>query len=134
VGVKFTSDVAGAVTGVRFYKGSGNIGTHTGSLWSASGTRLATATFTNETSSGWQTVTFSTPVQIAAGTTYLASYFAPKGHYAVTASAFATVGLDRAPLHIPIAGAGYLYGSSGGFPSKVSNHNYWVDVVFQPAS
>ena len=33
--VKF---VTGTVTGVRFYKGAGNTGTHTGHLWSATGT------------------------------------------------------------------------------------------------
>ena len=38
VGVKFRSDVYGAVTGVRFYKASANTGTHVGSLWTASGT------------------------------------------------------------------------------------------------
>ena len=47
--MKFQSSVAGWVAGVRFYKGTGNNGTHTGSLWSASGTLLATGTFTNET-------------------------------------------------------------------------------------
>src|SRR5262249_17437112 len=34
VGMKFTADVAGNVTGVRFYKGTSNIGTHIGDLWS----------------------------------------------------------------------------------------------------
>ena len=33
-GVKFTASVAGYVTGVRFFKGAGNTGTHLGSLWS----------------------------------------------------------------------------------------------------
>ena len=47
LGVKFQSDVSGVVSGVRFYKGDGNIGTHTGSLWTVDGTLLATATFTN---------------------------------------------------------------------------------------
>ena len=42
LGVKFTSSVNGWVAGVRFYKGAGNNGTHTGSLWSATGTLLAT--------------------------------------------------------------------------------------------
>ena len=46
LGVKFRSDVAGTVTGVRFYKGTGTTGTHTGTLWSSTGTKLATATFT----------------------------------------------------------------------------------------
>ena len=38
VGVKFRSDVAGSVTGIRFYKASTNTGTHVGSLWSSTGT------------------------------------------------------------------------------------------------
>ena len=73
LGVKFESSVAGYITGIRFYKGSGNTGTHVGYLWSNTGTLLATATFTNETASGWQQVNFSTPVGIAAGTIYIAS-------------------------------------------------------------
>ena len=52
LGVKFRSDVYGAVTGVRFYKSAANTGTHVGSLWSADGTRLAQATFTNESAVG----------------------------------------------------------------------------------
>ena len=60
--MKFQSSVPGWVTGVRFYKGTGNNGTHTGSLWTSSGTQLATGTFTNETASGWQTLTFANPV------------------------------------------------------------------------
>ena len=50
LGLKFRSDVAGTVTGVRFYKGTSTTGTHTGTLWSSSGTMLATATFTGESS------------------------------------------------------------------------------------
>jgi Domain of unknown function (DUF4082)/Fibronectin type III domain len=41
--VKFRSDVAGFVTGVRFYKAALNTGTHVGNLLSNTGTRLATA-------------------------------------------------------------------------------------------
>ena len=50
--MKFTSDTTGLVTGVRFYKASANTGTHTGSLWSATGTLLATATFSSESRLG----------------------------------------------------------------------------------
>ena len=35
LGVKFRADQDGFVTGIRFYKGTGNTGTHTGSLWSS---------------------------------------------------------------------------------------------------
>ncbi len=49
LGVKFRSDVAGTITGIRFYKATANTGTHVGNLWSSTGTQLATATFTDET-------------------------------------------------------------------------------------
>jgi len=72
LGMKFQSSVAGWVAGVRFYKGTGNGGTHTGSLWTSSGTLLATGTFTNETATGWQTMLFTNPIQISANATYVA--------------------------------------------------------------
>ena len=74
LGVKFQSDVSGVVSGVRFYKGDGNIGTHTGSLWTVDGTLLATATFTNESSDRLAGSSFPSPVAITAGTRYVASY------------------------------------------------------------
>jgi hypothetical protein len=72
--------------------------THTGSLWSVAGTLLATGTFTGGTSSGWQQLNFSTPVAIAANTTYVASYHTG-GWYYTSESYFASVGRDSAPLH-----------------------------------
>jgi hypothetical protein len=136
LGVRFRSDVAGYVTGVRFWKGAQNNGTHTGNLWSASGGRLATAVFTGESSSGWQQVTFATPVAVTAGTTYIASYHTTSGYYAADAGAFATAGVDNAPLHALRDGVDgpngvYRYGSTSGFPSSTwQASNYWVDVVF----
>ena len=136
LGVKFRSDVAGSVTGIRFYKASTNTGTHVGSLWSSTGTLLAQATFANETASGWQQVTFSSPVAIAANTTYVASYHAPNGHYAEDDNYFASSGVNSAPLHALAAGVDgpdgvYAYGASSTFPTNnYLSANYWVDVVF----
>src|SRR4051812_46012151 len=59
LGVKFTADVDGFVTAIRFYKGAQNTGPHVGHLWSAAGTLLATATFSGESTSGWQQVPLS---------------------------------------------------------------------------
>lgn len=136
VGVKFRSDVSGAITGIRFYKGSGNTGTHTGSLWSASGSLLATGTFTNETASGWQTLLFSSPVQISANTTYVASYHS-SGFYALNWGYFSNQGANNAPLHALQNGVDgpngvMTYDSSGGqFPAYSGNaNNFWVDVLF----
>ncbi len=104
LGVKFRSDIAGYITGISFYKGGGNTGTHVGHLWTSSGTLLATATFSGETATGWQQVSFASPVAISANTTYVASYFAPAGGYAIDAGYFATSGYDNAPLHAWLMG------------------------------
>ena len=69
VGLKFQASSNGEITGLRFYKGPGNTGPHVADLWSSTGTLLATATFTNETASGWQQVNFAAPVATTAGTT-----------------------------------------------------------------
>ncbi|MFI7544407.1 DUF4082 domain-containing protein [Actinoplanes sp. NPDC049599] len=136
VGVKFRADTDGFVTGVRFYKGSGNSGTHIGHLWTGAGANLGTVTFTAETATGWQTATFASPVAITADTTYVASYYAPNGRYASDDGAFATAGVDNAPLHALRDGADgangvYRYGAGGGFPTNTwQSANYWVDVVF----
>ncbi|MGC5020488.1 DUF4082 domain-containing protein [Micromonospora sp. DT47] len=131
VGMRFSSDVAGSVNGVRFYKGVDNTGTHTGSLWSSSGALLATGRFVGETDSGWQTMLFSSPVAITANTPYVVSYSTPSGHYAVDVNGF-SAGVTNAPLRVPAGGGSYQYG--GGFPVSGVNHNYWVDVVFTPGS
>jgi hypothetical protein len=136
VGVKFRANVAGQVTGVRFYKGGLNTGTHVGSLWSGTGTQLATATFSDETASGWQQVNFAAPVAIAANTTYVASYFAPVGRYAVNGAYF-TAAVTNGPLtalasatETPGNGL-YRYTATPAFPNATYNsENYWVDVVF----
>jgi glucose/arabinose dehydrogenase len=136
LGVKFTSDVAGFVTGIRFYKSEANTGMHTGSLWSSTGTRLATATFTGESASGWQQLDFTPPVAIQPDTVYVASYFAPNRHYSGTLDYFATQGVDSPPLHALADGESggngvYAYGATSTFPSNTSRaQSYSVDVVF----
>jgi len=138
VGVKFRSDVAGTITGIRFYKSAGNTGTHVGSLWSSAGTRLATATFTGETASGWQQVSIAPPVAIQANTVYVASYFSPNGHYSGNFDYFATQGVDTPPLHALMTGVSggngvFAYGPTSTFPVNTYRAlNYWVDVLFGP--
>ncbi|MGZ3599858.1 MAG: DUF4082 domain-containing protein [Ktedonobacterales bacterium] len=135
LGLKFTADVNGYINGIRFYKGTTNTGTHTGSLWSSSGQLLATATFTNETASGWQQVLFSQPVAITAGTTYVASYHTNVGNYAYTTGGFAS-SIDNGDLHASASGSSggngvFIYSSSSKFPNQTYNAtNYWVDAVF----
>lgn len=138
-GVRFRADFDGFITGIRFYKGSKNTGTHIGNLWSNTGTLLGRAVFSNETASGWQQVSFASPIPVTANTTYVASYFAPVGHYSVTTSYFGSES-DSPPLHflqdgIDGANGVFSYSSTSIFPSSTfKSSNYWVDVVFVPAS
>ena len=92
LGISFKSDVNGYITGIRFHKGSNNTGTHVGNLWNSTGKLLGSATFTNETASGWQQVNFSTPVAITANTIYRASYHSTIGHYSVSSNYFTSSG------------------------------------------
>ena len=132
VGVKFQSDVSGYVSGIRFYKGVENIGTHVGHLWSSTGTLLATVAFANESASGWQTATFDAPVAINVGTVYVVSYYSPAGYYAFDSGYFAT-GYNNAPLRAPASGVagpnGVYFNNGSGFPTSGSNNNYWVDLI-----
>jgi hypothetical protein len=136
LGVKFRTDVGGFITGIRFYKGSGNNGTHIGNLWSSTGQRLASAQFSNETATGWQQVTLASPVAITANTVYVASYFARHGNYAGDNLFFASAGVDNGVVHLLRDGVSggngvYAYGATSAFPSQTYQaSNYWVDVVF----
>jgi hypothetical protein len=137
LGLSFTSDVSGYITGVRFYKSSANTGTHVGNLWDSAGNLLASGTFTAESASGWQQVTFPNPVAVTANTLYVASYHASGGHWSVDWSYFANSSADNAPLHAPKNGTAtpngvYAYGSGSAFPANTNSANYWVDVLFNP--
>jgi chitodextrinase len=137
LGVKFRTDVAGTVTAIKFYKAANNTGTHTGKIWTATGTQLASGTFTNETASGWQTLILSSPVSILANTTYIASYHAPVGRYWASNNFFSSSGVINGELRALQNGVDggngvYAYGPSS-FPNQsYQSTNYWVDVVFLP--
>jgi len=138
VGMIFYSDVAGQVTGIRFYKSTANTGTHIGVLWDINGTKLAQVTFTGGTSSGWQSMTFASPVSITANTMYVASYYSAGGHYADGDSSqdFNTT-KTNGPLHGIVSGYnGYVngvfaYNNGVIFPEQTYQaSNYFVDVLF----
>ncbi len=136
LGMKFRPEIDGVITGIRFYKSAANIGTHVANLWTSTGALLASATFTNETASGWQVVAFATPVQVTAGTTYVASYWSPNGRYSVNGGYFSAGGVASWPLSA-LGNAespnGVFNAGSSGFPTGSWNaSNYWVDVVFTP--
>jgi hypothetical protein len=135
VGVRFSPKVNLWATGVRFYKGSGNTGTHTGTLWSASGQPLRRVFFRNETASGWQVAKFTYPMPLKANVQYVISYHAPHGHYAYTYNYFIK-SVSNTLFNMPAAGTNgkpngmFRYGTVA-FPTTGSGHatNYWVDAT-----
>jgi hypothetical protein len=135
LGVKLQTDVSGFISGIRFYKGTGNTGTHIGTLWTSTGTPLAAATFTAETATGWQQVNLASPVAVTANTTYVASYHTNVGHYSSDQQGLSGA-IDSPPLHALASGSSggdgvYMYGATSAFPNNTFNAtNYWVDVVF----
>jgi Domain of unknown function (DUF4082) len=133
VKVKFRSDIDGVISAIRFYKGSQNTGTHTVSLWSATGELLARAVSTVETASGWQQVDFPA-VNISANTTYIASYHTTAGYYSFNPEYFSQY--NKPALHAlgdEASGGNGVWQTSAtpALPTQVYlAGNFWVDVVF----
>jgi len=118
------------ITGIRFYLPANWTSTYTVTLWSSSGTKLATASGSpTSATAGWRTVNLTTPVRIAANTTYVASVRALTAQYSWTASVFATT-YTNGTFSVPASGG--VRSSADVFPTSSSTTNYFVDVVAAP--
>ncbi len=132
LGVRLRADVDGQITKLRFYKGSLETGTHVGHVWATNGTLLATATFVNETASGWQEQILSSALAIQANVDYIVTVTTGTPGYFVAAwSQFANPVIHG---HLRSVAAGGRYGPAGTMPATVSNANYFRDVVFVPGA
>lgn len=56
VGLKFQANVAGQITALKFYRSPSDTGQNVVELWTATGTKLASASFTNTAAGGCKTV------------------------------------------------------------------------------
>jgi Domain of unknown function (DUF4082) len=130
LGIRFTPNSTGEVTALQYYQGRQARGVTDATLWSPDGTALAHQSFPASSTVGWRTIALDSPVRLIGGRTYVASYNAPNGGYAVTendlSSAKQVNGFSLA------AGAGvYRYGHTTSVPkSTYRGSNYLVDVVF----
>ena len=139
LGVQFQIDVSGYITGVRFYKYGSNSGTHVGNLWTTTGSRLATATFTGETSSGWQQVSVQRRrSRSRRNTTYVASYHTDSRSLMLRPVGYFEGGLRQVRLcmrwRMASTGPNGVYSLPGPprsrGPDLRPHANYWVDVLF----
>lgn len=136
LGVRFQSEQAGTINGIRFYQSAENTGTHVVDLWDNNGNILATAS-SDDVVVGWHEIDFASPVSILANTIYVASYHTNVGHYADDTGVF-SADYDNSPLHAPAddqyqPNGVYSYGDAQSFPDSGWNQsNYFVDVDFHP--
>jgi Domain of unknown function (DUF4347)/Domain of unknown function (DUF4082) len=129
LGTEFVSTKAGKIDAIRYYKAPSETGSHTGTIWSSTGTLLGSVAFTNETASGWQQQALTTPVNIAANTTYVVSVNA-NSYFAVSGNAIATT-ITNGDLSAVADGSNGVYNSTpNAFPTTSNNSNYFRDIVF----
>jgi hypothetical protein len=139
LGVKFFSNVGGAISGIRFYRGHTNTSGYTVKLFTVTGSLLASARVRNETCTPlpcWEHVNFASPISLSAQTTYIAAYYTSNGRYAGDNNGLVN-GAGAAPLYAQMcggsAGGNGVYTYSTGFPNQTYQcSNYWVDVEFTP--
>lgn len=143
VGVKFNVHGAPFVRGAKFYKGVDNTGTHVAHLYDfTTSTELASATYTSESSSGWQTVNFSSDIPVIDTHTYMLWVSMPNGHYAVDSGntggsnyfdstlAHGQYGNSEDVVYIPSGDSGwYEYEPQSGAPGNATKANYWISPV-----
>ena len=133
LGMKFQASTPGQITAIRFWKAPSETGTQVGHIWSATGTLLASVTFSGETASGWQTQQLSSPLSIAANTIYVVSV-SLNSYYVATDSGLAT-SVVNGSLSSVADGRNGVFGAANAFPTNTyQNANYFVDVGFQPGS
>ncbi|MBG6056120.1 hypothetical protein IWX81_002552 [Salinibacterium sp. CAN_S4] len=133
LGLKFSPEKSGSVTALQYFQSRAASGVTSATLWTADGKKLATASFSATTREGWRTIMLTTPAALEAGRSYVVSYFAPQGSYAVSERDLTS---KKSLNGFTISrGAGvYKYGQ-GGFPTNSYNaSNYFVDVVFAPGT
>ncbi len=130
VGVEFSAAVPGQLTGVKFYRSAENSGPHEGQLWSRSGARLGTVSFSSSGGAGWVSAVFDEPLRLEPGRRYVVSYTAPHGRYADDQWGIT----PRRPVvtrDLTAWRGVHTYGE--GVPTQTWRwSNYYVDPVFLP--
>ncbi|WP_375386201.1 DUF4082 domain-containing protein [uncultured Microbacterium sp.] len=133
LGVRFAPEKGGSVTALQYYQGKGANGVTAATLWSGDGRVLARANFTPSSTVGWRTIPLTTAVPLTAGATYVVSYHAPRGGYAVTERDL-TQTRSQSGFTLKSGAGVYTYGSKIAFPrSSYAGSNYLVDIVYQAA-
>ena len=117
LGMRFRSSIDGTVTAISYFKATGApAATKSGHLWSSTGQLLASVRSPTRQRRVGSRQPCRRPWPIAAATTYVVSYFAPKGGYTSTHNYFTTA-VVNGPLTAPSSGNGvFCYADIRMFP------------------
>jgi uncharacterized repeat protein (TIGR01451 family) len=131
LGLRFAVDAPVQLTRIRFYKDPQETGSHVGRIWDEDGAELAQATFSDETVSGWQEATLSSPLLLSPGETYVASVGINE-KFVMSHGQLSTVH-SSGPLRSLADGHNGVYAPGlGVFPTETfAESNYHVDVVVE---
>lgn len=124
LGVRVSTSAAGYVTEIKYYKFVDSTAEHSAHVWDENGILLASATFTGESASGWQTVELDTPLAISAGQVFTVSVFSTDWYYPNDSFPSMT------PGSFTITNGYYKYVGSPEFPDQTVGKNYAVDFTF----
>jgi Domain of unknown function (DUF4082) len=127
LGIIFSSNVAGNINAIRYYKAINETGDHTGHIWNAF-TRelLISVAFTNDAGSGWKEQTLSTAFPISASTNYVVSVNA-NTHYVFTQAAILNPIISG---NLSVTESGRFNETIGQFPDNSFTLHYFRDIVF----
>ncbi len=135
LGVRFKSDVAGAITRLRLFRRAES-SARTAYVWTTGGVRVGRADFPAAGKhGGWQEQELLAPVTVPANTTMVAAFVAPSGEAAPYLPGGFDTPLRRGPLQTDPDGSGSVSvsGSVSALPStSEGNDNYMIDVNFVP--
>lgn len=122
IGLEFTSTKPGYINKIYFYKSNNETAVvHTGNIWKADGTKLASSAFLNETANGWQETTLATPLHIDANTSYV-----------VTGNIHDLPYESLTPITVgPLTTVRGVYNITGNlFPNETNANHYFMDLEF----
>ena len=129
LGVKIRVTQPASLEAIRFLKDARETGTHVGRVWSVGGALLASATFSGESGSGWQTGQLGTPLRLVPGQTYVVSV-GYNAFFGVTPDGLRNERVSG-PLRSIADGRNGVYGDASGiFPERTwAASDYFVDAV-----
>jgi len=124
-GVEISSSLEGTIKEVKFWRAADEPqGGHIARIWSNSGSLLASKSFTENSSPGWQSATMN--FRISPGDRYRITYNIHKT-VAKTFFVFNNGPITKGPL---TAWTSWYGTPAGNFPTSNSSSNFFADVVF----